>query len=96
MIEVKVVRINSVQDAEIELEDARTKTQVWLVPVVYELADECHVQDYKRIPGSIDQAHAYASQLPMVPTYPTRAVFNEDDELVKVVTRMVPESAVYA
>ena len=89
MIEVGVTRINSVEGGEITREDARTKTAVWLVPVIYELADGYHVEWVKRIIGSEADAQAFHNALPITPIYPTVVVFDDDDELVKVVTRMV-------
>lgn len=91
MIEVRVTHINSVEGGEPRLMDARTSREVWLVPVIYELADGYQVEYHAKVHGSEATAKQWMHTLPIVPAYPMRCVFNEANELVNVVTRMVPE-----
>jgi hypothetical protein len=88
MVEVQVTRIVA-DDDSIELMDGRLANEVWLVPVIFELADGYTVPTHRKVHGSIDNARAYRDALPMVPTYPMTCVFDENDELVKVITKNV-------
>jgi hypothetical protein len=96
MIEVAVRQIKGVPGSEITLMDGRTKEQVWLVPVAYELADGCTVEHYRKVFGDKSKAEAYAKSLPMEPRNPTRCVFDEKDELVNVITKVTPTAGVDA
>jgi hypothetical protein len=94
MTEVLVSRITADPDcSEITRLDGRMTAEVWVVPVILELADGFVVNATRKVHGSIENAQQYLDALPLWPTYPMRAVFDDNDELVKVVTRMVPVDA---
>jgi hypothetical protein len=86
--EVSVTRIDPAP-GDIELEDARTKTPVWRVPVIYQLAGGYEVETYRRMVGEKADAEAWAASLPIEPKFPMRARFVKG-ELEAVITKMVP------
>ncbi len=93
MVEVPITSIEAVPEAKPKLLDKRLSASIYEVPVIYQLEDGYHVEYRYKVHGTYEVALAWMESLPIKPLFPMRAVFNEKDELVNVITRMVPQEA---